>query len=309
MTAADRGVAVIGTGIMGSRIARRLADSGRRVVAWNRDPAKVQRLEQHGVARALTPAAALGQCDVAIVMLSSGPVIDDVLFSPDHDGDFAANALRPGAIVVVMSSIPVETSRAQAARLARRDVRYVDAPVSGGEAGAREGTLTIMAGGDASVVAAVAPVLAPLGRLTRIGQVGSGQLAKLANQIIVGAGVAAVAEALAFARAGGADPGAVREALIGGFADSRLLREHGRRMVLGDFVPGGSADHQLKDLRTAQAYAEGLRLELPLLAAASELFEAMVRSGDGALDHAGVIREIERQRTSGEARPACPHPN
>jgi 2-hydroxy-3-oxopropionate reductase len=188
-------------------------------------------------------------------------------------------------------------------------VRYVDAPVSGGEAGARDGTLTIMAGGDASVVAAVAPVLAPLGRLTRIGPVGSGQLAKLANQIIVGAGVAAVAEALAFARAGGADPGAVRDALIGGFADSTVLREHGRRMVLGDFVPGGSADHQLKDLRTAQAYAEGLRLELPLLAAASALFEAMVRSGDGALDHAGVIREIERQRPSGEARPAGPHSN
>jgi 2-hydroxy-3-oxopropionate reductase len=299
MTAAAGRVAVIGTGIMGGHIARRLADAGRTVVAWNRDSAKVRRLAPHGVVGAATAADAMRRSTVVIVMLSTGPVVDDVLFGEAGEDLAAVDALARGATVVVMSSIPVESSREQARRLAVRGVHYVDAPVSGGEPGARDGTLAIMAGGDPGIVAAVAPVLAPLGRMTRVGDVGSGQLAKLANQIIVGVGVAALAEALHFARAGGADPAAVREALFGGFADSTLLRQHGERMVREQFQPGGSAIHQLKDLRTAQMLARTLSIELSLLAAASELFASMVRHGDGELDHSGVIREVARRTARG----------
>ena len=141
-----------------------------------------------------------------------------------------------------MSSIPVETCQAQAARLKPRGVDYVDAPVSGGEPGARDGTLAIFAGGDASVIESLAEVFAPLGRVTRLGPVGTGQMTKLANQIIVGGTMVAVAEALHFATQGGADPAAVRNALMGGFADSKILNLHGERMVKRDFVPGGPGD-------------------------------------------------------------------
>ena len=133
--------------------------------------------------------------------------------------------------------------------------------MSGGEPGARDGTLAIMAGGDAAVIESLAGVFAPMGRVTRIGPVGTGQMSKLANQIIVGGTMAAVAEALHFAAKGGADPAAVRQALMGGFADSKIFNLHGERMVKRDFVPGGPAEYQLKDLRTAQALAEKHGLE------------------------------------------------
>jgi len=295
MTQELQRVAVIGTGIMGGHIARRLAAAGREVIAWNRDISKLRALSAHGVAEAESPIVALTGCDAVIVMLSTGPVVDEVLFGARGGERAPVDVLRPGAVVVVMSSIPVDTSRAQARLLAGRGIDYVDAPVSGGEAGARDGRLAIMAGGRADVIARICPLLAPLGRVTRVGQVGSGQLAKLANQIIVGAGVAAIAEALHFARVGGADPAAVRDALAGGFADSTLLRQHGERMVHGQFAPGGSADHQLKDLRTAESTAAALGLDLVLLTAARSLFEDMVRNGDGGLDHSGVIREVARR--------------
>ena len=188
-------------------------------------------------------------------MLSNGPVVEEVLFSPNQTGKMPAEAMAAGSVLVVMSSIPVETCRAQAPRLAARGVGYVDAPVSGGEPGARDGTLAIMAGGEAAVVDGIAEMFSAMGRVTRIGPVGTGQLAKLANQIIVGATVAAVAEALHFAAKGGADPAALRQALMGGFADSKILNIHGERMVERNFVPGGPAAYQLKDMRTAQALA------------------------------------------------------
>src|SRR5262245_51268111 len=228
-------IAFIGTGIMGGHMARRLREAGRSVRAWNRDPSKLTPLAARGVAHAGSPSEALRDADAVIVMLSTGPVVEEVLFTPDRSGIVPADGLRRGTMFVVMSSIPVETCRDQAARLSRRGIRYVDAPVSGGEVGARDGTLAIMAGGEAEDVAALLPLLAPLGRVTRVGPVGAGQLAKLANQVIVGAGVAALAEAMHLARAGGADPAAVRDALAGGFADSTILRQHGLRMVTGNF--------------------------------------------------------------------------
>jgi 3-hydroxyisobutyrate dehydrogenase-like beta-hydroxyacid dehydrogenase len=288
-------IAFIGTGIMGGRMARRLAEAGRTVLAWNRDPAKLAPLKAHGVAAADSPSQAMQDADAVVVMLSNGPVVEQVLFKADCSGAVPVERLGRGTMVVVMSSIPVETCQEQAARLHLRSIRYVDAPVSGGEAGARDGTLAIMAGGDADDVRALLPLLSPLGRVTRVGPVGCGQLAKLANQVIVGAGVAALAEAMYLARAGGADPAAVRDALASGFADSTILRQHGLRMVTGNFVPGGNAIYQLKDLRTAGDLAAKLGADLPMLQAATRLFTDMVEHGDGELDHSGVLREVVRR--------------
>jgi 2-hydroxy-3-oxopropionate reductase len=284
-------IGFLGTGIMGGHMARRLAAAGASVRAWNRSAAKVDALASHGVERAATPSGALEGAALAIVMLSNGPVCDEVLFG----GDAPAARLAPGATLVVMSSIPVETARAQAARLADHGVRYVDAPVSGGEPGARDGTLAIMAGGEAETVRAVAAVLAPLGRVTHLGPVGSGQLAKLANQIIVGGTLVAIAEALELVRRGGADPAAVREAWMGGFGDSKVLRVLGDRMVSGDFTPGSPAAYQLKDMRTAEALARALGIRLEMLESVIALFQALADRGEADRDVSIVAREVSRR--------------
>ncbi len=286
-------VAVLGTGIMGGWMARRLVAAGHDVAAWNRTPDKAAAT---GARVAPTAHAALQHADVAITMLSTAATIDDVLFGPTN----AVEALRPGSVLVVMSSIPVEACRAQAARMPA-GVGFVDAPVSGGERGARDGTLAILGGGTAPDIGRIAPVMQPLGRMTHVGPLGSGQLAKLANQIIVGGTMVAVAEALHFARAGGADPAALQQALLGGFADSTILREHGRRMVQQDFQPGGPARYQLKDLRAAQAQAETNGMQTTLLPLLIELFGALDGHGEGGLDVSAVWREIGRRATPAAA--------
>ncbi len=285
-------IAFLGTGIMGGHMARRLAQAGFHVTAWNRTPAKVGALASFGVKAAETPSAAVAHADVVFVMLINGPVCDEVLFSRDASGRIPAETTAAGALVIVTSSIPVDTAQRQAERLAARGVRYVDAPVSGGERGAREGTLAIMAGGTQEDVEAAKPVLAPLGRVTHIGPAGTGELTKLANQIIVGGTLLAVAEALNFARAGGADIAAVRTALSGGFGDSTILRQHGERMVNADYAPGSPSAQQLKDLRTAAAQAQAMGIELALLPLAERVFAAMSASGRGGLDVASIFEQV-----------------
>ena len=292
---ADRQIALLGTGIMGAPMARRLAQAGFVVTVWNRNADKAEKLKSFGVRIADSPSAACNGADVAIVMLSNGPVVEEVLFSPDSSGRKPAETLRPGSVLIVMSSIPVETCRDQAPRLKARGVDYVDAPVSGGEPGARDGTLAIMAGGDAKVVASLADVFAAMGRVTYIGPVGTGQMTKLANQIIVGATMVAVAEALHFAARGGADPAAVRKALMGGFANSKVLNIHGERMIERNFVPGGPAEYQLKDMRTAQALAVGAGLHFTLLDCLVGMFSDMIGQFGTGLDVAGILREVERR--------------
>ena len=285
-------VALLGTGIMGGHMARRLVAAGFDVTAWNRTRDKAA---ASGARVAETPSAALAGADVALVMLSDAATIARVLDTPDTAARVPIEALRPGAALVVMSSVPVDFCRGLGARVAARGIGFADAPVSGGEAGAREGTLAILGGGTPELLARLTPVMAPLGRLTRIGPVGSGQLAKLANQIIVGATMAAVAEALHLAAAGGADIGALREALLGGFADSTILRQHGARMVAGDYLPGGPAMYQLKDLRTALALAEELGVTTTLLPTVTAMFTALDAAGDGALDASAIFREVQRR--------------
>jgi 3-hydroxyisobutyrate dehydrogenase-like beta-hydroxyacid dehydrogenase len=300
-TASDRRIALLGIGIMGGHMARRLAQAGFRVTAWNRSAAKAAGLAQFGVKIAGSPSSACAGADVVIVMLSNGPVVEEVLFSPDQTGKPPAEAMVAGSVLVVMSSIPVETCQSQAPRLAAHGVHYIDAPVSGGEPGARDGTLAIMAGGDAAVVEGIADVFAAMGRVTHIGPVGTGQMTKLANQIIVGATMVAVAEALHFAARGGADPAAVRKALMGGFADSKILNIHGERMVERNFVPGGPAEYQLKDLRTAKALAAASGMHFTLLDCLVGMFGDMIDRFGTGLDVAGILKEVERRSGSAAA--------
>ncbi|GLK85903.1 NAD(P)-dependent oxidoreductase [Ancylobacter defluvii] len=296
MSAALPSIGFIGTGIMGGHMARRLSEAGFRLRAWNRTAEKAEALANHGIEIAASASAAAAGVEVVICMLSSGPVCDAVLGG--RDGVIAA--MRTGATLVVMSSIPVETARAQADACARRGLGYLDAPVSGGERGARDGTLAIMAGGEAGTVEELAPLFAPLGRTTHVGPAGSGQLAKLANQLIVASNICAVAEALLLAERGGADPARVREALLGGFADSTVLRQHGERMVRGDFTPGGPAKYQVKDTSTALRLARSLGLSLPIADAVDRLFQNLVDHGGADMDHSAVLVELRRANRSAE---------
>lgn len=291
MTNSDRThIGFIGTGIMGGHMARRLAEAGFFVTAWNRSPGKAEALAPFGVGVAAEAAEAARHADIVICMLSSGPVCDDVLFGADA----VVDAMPAGSTLVVMSSIPLETARKQGILALEKSIRYVDAPVSGGEKGAREGTLAIMAGGEADTIEALAPIFAPLGRVTHVGPVGAGSLAKLANQLIVASNICAVAEALLLAERGGADPAKVREALLGGFADSTVFRQHGRRMIEADFAPGGPAKYQIKDTGTALALAASLGLTLPVATEVDRIFRGLVDNGGGDLDHSAAIVELRR---------------
>jgi 3-hydroxyisobutyrate dehydrogenase-like beta-hydroxyacid dehydrogenase len=283
-------IGFIGTGIMGGHMARRLAEAGFPVTAWNRSPGKAEALAPFGVSTVAEAADAARRADVVICMPSSGPVCDEILFG----GESVTDAMPAGSTLVVMSSIPVDTAKSQAARARAKDIRYVDAPVSGGEKGAREGTLVIMAGGEAAAIEALEPIFAPLGRATHVGPAGAGSLAKLANQLIVASNICAVAEALLLAERGGADPGQVREALLGGFADSTVFRQHGRRMIEADFAPGGPAKYQIKDTGTALEFAASLGLTLPVATEVDRIFRGLVDNGGGDLDHSAAIVELRR---------------
>jgi 2-hydroxy-3-oxopropionate reductase len=275
-------------------MARNLRQAGYGIRAWNRTRGKADALEPHGIRVANSVEEAVAGSDVTILMVSDGSTCDHLLFNKgDHGASILESAL-PGSQIVVMSSIPVDRARNQAKQILSHGIGYLDAPVSGGEKGAQEATLAIMAGGSEPDYAALHPVFKAMGRPTRIGPVGTGQLTKLANQLIVGNTLATVAEALIFAEQGGADPSAVRNALMGGFADSTILKQHGLRMCEKDWAPGGLSHYQLKDLRTALAQAENIGLELPVSQQVTALYEKMIACGDGNLDQSAIYREIQR---------------
>lgn len=283
-------IALLGTGLMGAPMARRLIAAAFDVAVWNRTPAKAEPLAADGATVAGTAAEAVAHAAVVITMLSDGPAVTDALFGAGR----AAEALAPGALVIDMSSIPPGVARDHAQRLGSHGRRHLDAPVSGGVRGAAAGTLAVMVGGEEADFLEAAPVFAAFGRATRVGPSGAGQVAKLANQVIVGVTIGAVAEALLLAAAGGADPAAVREAIRGGFAESRILEEHGRRMLERDFRPGGTVSTQIKDLQTAlDAAAEG-GVALPLTRDARDRY-AFLRDamGGGGYDHAALLLQLE----------------
>lgn len=283
-------LAVLGTGHMGFPMARRLAAAGHAVHAWNRSPDKAAPLAAHGATVHTMLADAVPDADIVISLLENGPVVASVLFEQG-----AAAAMRPGALFIDMASIKPAEARAHAQQLGQRGVQYLDAPVSGGTVGAEAGTLAIMAGGDAADFARAEPVFAVLGRATHVGPHGAGQLAKLANQMIVGITIGAVAEALLLCERGGADPAKVRQAIGGGFAESRILQLHGERMVTRDFAPRGRMTVQLKDMRNALDTAAEMGFDAPITAALERLYADGVAHGDADLDHSGLFVELARR--------------
>ncbi len=282
-------IAFLGIGLMGTPMATNLLKAGFALTAWNRTPAKAEALAGQGAQIAENAAAAVKDADIVITMLTNGPAVEEVLFGAGN----AAAAIRKGALAIDMSSILPATARVHAERLAKLGIAHLDAPVSGGTGGARDGKLVIMAGGKAADFARAQPVFAALGKPTLVGPSGAGQLAKLCNQAIVGITIGAVAEALLLAAAGGADPAAVRQALMGGFADSRILQEHGQRMLNRRFLPGFAVANQVKDLDTVLDTARQAKLTLPLSERVTELFRDLLKEGAG-FDHSGLLLELER---------------
>ena len=280
-------IAVLGIGMMGFPMARRLCEAGLSVSAWNRSRTKSDRLLPFGARVTDTPAEAVAQADVVITLLEDGGIVEDVLFRQG-----AAQAMRPGSIVMDMSSIQPAQARDHAARLGALGVHHIDAPVSGGTLGAEQGTLAIMAGGKAADVERVQPVLAVLGRATHVGPHGAGQLAKLANQMIVGITIGAVAEALLLCEKGGADMAKVKQAITGGFADSRILQVHGQRMIERDFAKRGAVSVQLKDMRNALATAQEVGFTAPITSLFEQLFAEAADHGLADLDHSALFVEL-----------------
>jgi 3-hydroxyisobutyrate dehydrogenase-like beta-hydroxyacid dehydrogenase len=287
----NRTIAFLGTGIMGEPMARHILNAGYQVKAWNRTPKKLQALSEAGAEQAATPRAAATGAAAVVCMLSDGPVCDEILFGENG----ATQSMSPGTFLIVMSSIPVESAVMQSQKSLALGIRYLDAPVSGGQRGAQNASVAIMAGGGEADFAEARELLSVMGRPVRVGPAGTGQLAKIANQMIVAGTIVIVAEALLLAERGGADLAKIREALSGGFADSPILQQHGRRMIENDFAPGGPAKYQLKDTHTGIALSQALKLDLPVLNLVDSLFEDMVACGDGNLDHSAVIRELRRR--------------
>ncbi|MFF0341873.1 2-hydroxy-3-oxopropionate reductase [Kribbella sp. NPDC004875] len=230
--------------------------------------------------------------DVVILMVPDTPDVESALFAPGG----VAEGLRAGSLVIDMSSISPTATIGFAQLIEKLGCEYLDAPVSGGEIGARDGTLTIMAGGRPEVFERARPILDVLGKnVTLIGGAGAGQTAKVANQIIVGLTIEAVAEGLLFAERAGADPAVVRQALMGGFASSRILEVHGERMVQEAFAPGFRLRLHRKDLGLAVQAAAELDLALPNTAATQQLMNAAIADGDGELDHSALYRTLRRE--------------
>ncbi|MFP3546332.1 NAD(P)-dependent oxidoreductase [Rhizobium sp. SIMBA_035] len=283
-----RNIAFLGTGLMGGPMARRLLGAGFALTVWNRDASKAAPLSADGARIAGNASEAAKGANIVFTMLSDGNAVEDVLFNQG-----VAAALAAGAVVIDCSSIAPKAARDHAQRLAERGIRHIDAPVSGGVVGAAAGTLAIMAGGEGAVIAELAEVFAPLGRVTHVGPTGTGQLAKLGNQQIVAVTIGAVAEAMMLVEAGGGSREAFRNAIRGGFAESRILDLHGQRMVDHNFGTGGPSKLQLKDLNNILAVAESLSLALPLTETVRAEFAEFVAGGGGDVDHSGILQHFE----------------
>ena len=296
-------IGFIGLGVMGRPMAGHLHDAGADLTVHNRSQAPVDAVlaTWDGGSSAESPAELARRLagGVIVLMLTNTPAVDLVTLGENG----LVEGLGAGTLIIDMSTTGVAKTRECAARVREMGCGWVDAPVSGGQVGAEEASLAIMAGGDDADFARAEPVLRAMGRkISHLGPVGAGQITKLANQTIVGIGVAALAEALTLAKLGGVDPAKAREAIRGGFAESRLLAEHGERMVTGQFEPGGRATYQLKDVREARDLMLDLGIELPMLSRNVELWEEMVEArGMGELDHSAILRMYGEQAATSRA--------
>jgi len=281
-------IGFIGLGIMGAPMAGHLLAAGHKLCTYVR---KGVPAELSAITRCATPAEVAKQSEVIITMVPDTPDVADVLFGENG----VASGLSAGKIVVDMSSIsPIET-KAFAKRIETLGCEYVDAPVSGGQVGAKAASLTIMAGGKQAAFDKVKSLFELMGKnITLVGDVGAGQTTKVANQIIVALNIEAVGEALLFASKAGADPAKVRQALMGGFAASRILEVHGERMVKRTFDPGFRIALHQKDLNLALSAAKDMGVSLPNTSTAQQLFNACVANGGAAWDHSALVKALER---------------
>ena len=282
-------IGFIGLGIMGAPMALRLAQGGHRLFVHTRS--KVPDDVAAAGATVLDSAAEVArQADVIFTMVPDTPDVELVLFGAKG----VAEGLSKGKTVVDMSSISPMATKDFAARIEALGAEWLDAPVSGGEVGAKAGTLSIMVGGKPGTFDRIQPLFALMGKnITLVGGAGAGQTTKVANQIIVALNIAAVSEALVFASKAGADPAKVREALMGGFASSRILEVHGERMIKRTFNPGFRIGLHQKDLNLAMQSARSLGVSLPQTAGAAQLMNACAALGYGQLDHSALVRALE----------------
>ena len=283
-------VGFIGLGIMGTPMAGHLIKSGHRVFLHSRRGAPTALTDAGGIACA-NSADVAQKADIVITMVPDTPQVEAVLFG-EHG---VAKGLSEGKIVVDMSSISPLATKVFAQKINALRCEYLDAPVSGGEVGAKGATLTIMVGGSESAFATVKPLFELMGKnITLVGSNGDGQTTKVANQIIVALTIEAVGEALLYAAKAGADPAKVRQALMGGFASSRILEVHGERMLERTFAPGFRIELHQKDLNLALTTGRALGVSLPNTATCQELFTACAANGGAAWDHSGLVRALEK---------------
>ena len=283
-------IGFIGLGIMGTPMAGHLLKAGHQLFVYTRSKVPAE-IADSSATQCLSPKGVAERADIVITMVPDTPDVEKVLFGENG----VAEGLGAGKVVVDMSSIsPVET-KAFAQRIQALGSDYLDAPVSGGDVGARNATLSIMVGGKPEVFERVKPVFECMGKnITLVGDTGAGQTCKVANQIVVALTINAVAEGLLFAARAGADPAKVRQALMGGLATSRILEVHGERMIQRSVQPGFRIALHQKDLNLALGAAKQLNLALPATAQAQQLFSACVAHGGAGWDHSGIVRALEQ---------------
>jgi 2-hydroxy-3-oxopropionate reductase len=285
-----RTVGFIGLGIMGKPMARHLLEAGHLLVIHNRSRAPVDELSKEGAQVAANSQEAAARSEVIITMLPDSPEVE--LVYTGERGVFAG--LKPGTLLIDMSSISPVVARRLAIEAEKRGCDMLDAPVSGGEAGAIAATLSIMIGGKANAVERAMPIFEKLGKnIVHVGDAGAGQVTKAANQMVVGTTIAIVGEALVLAAKAGVDPAKVRQALLGGFAQSKILEVHGQKMLDRNFKPGFRIRLHEKDLKIALATGSEYGVPLMVTGVVSQMMTAMKGMGGGDLDHSGLVKFVE----------------
>jgi len=280
-------IGFIGLGVMGKPMAKNLIKAGHRLVVHNRSRAAADEVAKDGATAASSPAEVAMAATIVITMLPDTPDVEQVLTGPDG----VLSTLQAGAVVVDMSSISPAATRRLADAVSAKGASMLDAPVSGGEIGAINASLSIMVGGDEAAFARVKPIFEAMGnaeRIIHIGPSGAGQICKVCNQIAIGGALAGVSEAFALAKKAGVDAARVRQALLGGFAASRVLEVHGERMLTGNYKPGFRTKLYQKDLRLANEAASANGVAMPGTAVLTQLVNALVATGGGDLDYAAV---------------------
>ena len=282
-------IGFIGIGLMGLPMSKNIVKAGYNLTVFNRSKNKAEPLKEFGAKISNTLKDAVDGSDIVITMLTDDTAVDAVM----NNTDFLEN-LKSGSIVIDMSSVKPTTATKHGNNLKLKNINYLDAPVSGGTIGAEEASLAIMVGGEQNIFDDAFDILKKMGNPTLVGPIGSGQVSKLANQIIVGLTIGAVAEAVTLCEKAGADPNKMIKALSGGWADSKVLQTHGKRMINKDFTPKGRTSVHLKDMNNILECANNYNTHLPISNLVKEMYKSLVDKGHGETDHSSLYKEIEK---------------